>query len=64
MSLSTIGDSADCNDYEVVDGRDLFMLAEMWLADGLLLPGNINRRGSVDFSDYAELAENWLAGVQ
>jgi beta propeller repeat protein len=63
MSLSTTGNSADCNSDAVVDARDLLLLTRTWLTDDMLSPENVNHNGLVDFLDYAELAENWLAHI-
>ena len=60
MSLSTAGNKADFNNDGFVDGEDLALFVDMWLVDDLLLPENINRKDSINFSDWAEFAGQWL----
>ena len=59
MSLSTAGNKADLNNNGFVDGEDLALLVEMWLVEDILLPGDINRNGLINFSDFAEFAGQW-----
>lgn len=56
MSESTVGSAADCNNDDAVDGFDLLMVVSRWLDDELLIPEDIDRNGTVDFYDYAEMA--------
>jgi hypothetical protein len=60
MSLSGEGSGADYNNDDAVDGRDVRMLADKWLAQAVLLAEDINRDGRVDFLDFAEFALQWL----
>ena len=60
MSLSTVGNIADFNADDVVDAKDLIMLADMWLEEDVLLAEDINRDGVVNLPDLAILAEQWL----
>lgn len=38
---------------------DLLMLLEQWLISDMCVAKDINRNGSVRFSDYVELLKNW-----
>jgi hypothetical protein len=63
MSLSEVGNAADCNNDGSVDARDLLILSASWLAQEPLLAEDINRDGSVDnsdFADFAALVSDWL----
>jgi len=60
MSLSDGGSVADFNSDDVVDWQDLRRLGDVWLAEAVLLAEDISRDGLLDFSDFAELAKNWL----
>jgi hypothetical protein len=44
----------------IVDAKDLIVLAEHITDAGDVIVGDINYDGVVDFSDLAELAQNWL----
>ncbi len=59
MSLSNLGNKADLNNDGFVNRKDLALIVDMWLADDLLLSGNINRNGLVNFSDWSEFAGQW-----
>jgi hypothetical protein len=60
MSLSAAGNIADFNHDDTVNLSDLLMLADMWLAEEVLLAEDVNRDGSVDFADFTLLASHWL----
>jgi hypothetical protein len=60
MSLSTVGNIADFNKDDAVDGQDVLMLADIWLKEDALLAEDVNRDGIVSFPDFAVLAKNWL----
>jgi hypothetical protein len=62
MSLSAAGNIADFNHDDAINLNDLAMLADMWLAEAVLLSQDINRDGLVDFADFALLAGHWLEG--
>ena len=38
---------------------DLLMVLLRWLDEGLLMPEDIDRNGTVDFYDYAQMADGW-----
>jgi predicted outer membrane repeat protein/parallel beta-helix repeat protein len=59
MSLSNLGNRADLNNDGFVNGKDLGLFVNMWLADDLLLSEDINRNGLVNFSDWSEFAGQW-----
>jgi len=63
MSLSTVGSIADLDHDDAVDGNDLAVLADMWLAQGVLLATDLNHDAAVDFRDFARLAANWRIDV-
>ena len=63
MSLSVVGNIADFDRDDAVDGNDLLALAGMWLAQGVLLAEDIDRDGVVNFRDLAKLAANWRTDV-
>lgn len=60
MSLSTLGNKADLNNTDSVDGQDLALLLQKWLAQEILLSEDINRNGIVNLADLAELTTHWL----
>lgn len=59
MSLSVAGNIADFDHNDTVDANDLAVLADMWLAKGVLLPTDLNHDAAVNFRDFAKLAANW-----
>jgi hypothetical protein len=63
MSLCPVGDPADCSNDGTVDLEDLFMLADRWSVQGILLAEDVNRDGIVDFADFAIMASHWLQTV-
>jgi hypothetical protein len=62
MSLSTVGNVADFNADDAVDGQDLGIFTDMWLTEDVLLAEDTNRDGLVNLLDLAMLAEQWLWG--
>ncbi len=63
MSLSVVGNIADLDHNDAVDGNDLLGLAAMWLAQGVLLAEDLNHDGLVNFGDFARLAASWRTNV-
>jgi hypothetical protein len=63
MSLSVVGNIADFDHDDAVDGNDLLVLADMWLAQGVLLAEDLNHDGVVNFRDFAKFAANWRTDV-
>jgi hypothetical protein len=63
MSLSVVGNIADFDHDDAVDGNDLLVLADMWLAQGVLLAEDLNHDGLVNFRDFAKFAANWHTDV-
>jgi hypothetical protein len=59
MSLSVVGNIADLDHNDSVDANDLLALANMWLANGVLLAEDMNHDGLVNFPDFGKLAANW-----
>ncbi len=59
MSPSTIGNAADFNNDNVVDGKDLSALSNEWLKTNLPVVVDINRDGTVNFFDFVEFGRNW-----
>lgn len=59
MSGSLDGNIADLNNSEYINYYDLMQFAESWLIEENLLKEDLNRDGSVDFSDYVIFADNW-----
>ena len=53
----SIGDMT--NDW-ILDSNDLKVFVGYWLERGECIPGDLNRSQSVDFADFALLANNWL----
>ncbi len=51
---------ADLTNDWVVDSNDLKVFVGYWLEPGECIPGDLNRSKSVNFSDFALLANNWL----
>ena len=60
MSSSAVGNKADLNNDDAVDGEDLALLGDAWLLENKLLSENINRNDSVNFFDFAEFAGQWF----
>jgi hypothetical protein len=60
MSEFGLGNPADFNNDDIVDGKDLLGLADMWLAQKNLCAEDINRNGLVNFSDFGQFALSWL----
>ena len=50
------------NDWEV-DSNDLKVFVDYWLESGECIPSDLNRSQSVDFADFALLANNWLRSI-
>ncbi len=61
MSLNiAVGNPADFNKDDSVDGLDLNLLADKWLLEEILLAEDINRNNFVDMIDVALFAQEWL----
>jgi len=63
MSLSVVGNIADLDHNDVVDANDLLVLADMWLAQGVLLQADLNYDAMVNFGDFAKFASSWRTNV-
>jgi hypothetical protein len=50
---------ADLTNDWVIDSNDLKVFVGYWLEAGVCIPGDLNRNKSVDFADFALLANNW-----
>ncbi len=59
LSLSRIGMAADFDADGVVDFKDVLDLADMWLAERVLLAEDIDRGGRVDFLDWALFVQGY-----
>ena len=59
MSTLGVGNAADCNNDGAVNAGDLFLIAEIWLRQQVLLAEDINRDNVVDLLDLAGLGRNW-----
>ena len=59
MSTLGVGKAADCNNDGAVNAGDLFLIAEIWLRQQVLLAEDINRDNVVDLLDLAGLGRNW-----
>ncbi|MHC4132435.1 MAG: BsuPI-related putative proteinase inhibitor [Planctomycetota bacterium] len=51
---------ADLTNNWIVDVNDLDVFVNYWLDNAQCLPGDLDRSGSVNFSDFAIFADNWL----
>jgi hypothetical protein len=60
LSESPADNMADLNNDDAIDPRDLLILADMWLTQGVPATEDINRDGSVNFPDVVVLAQSWL----
>ncbi len=60
MSSSNAGNIADLNQDNAVEFGDLDLFSGRWLFDQSLLPEDMDRNGTVDLSDYAFFARQWL----
>jgi len=60
MSLSGEGNVADFNNDDVVNIKDLAILAEVWLVEDVLLAPDISRNGLVNLADLAHFAQYWF----
>ncbi|MHC4556567.1 MAG: DUF3160 domain-containing protein [Planctomycetota bacterium] len=63
MSLSNVGDKADLNNDDIVNFQDFYHFADNWQKEKVLLSGDFDFNGAVDFNDLAILAGNWLNGA-
>lgn len=63
MSLSVVGSIADLDRNDTVDANDLAVLADMWLAQGVLLQTDLNYDAVVNFRDFAKFASSWRSDV-
>ncbi|MHC4558856.1 MAG: right-handed parallel beta-helix repeat-containing protein [Planctomycetota bacterium] len=63
MSTSDAGNIADLNADNSVNFRDYAGLVGIWQVEGLLIPQDLDRDGTVGYNDLAILADNWLAVV-
>jgi len=59
LSLSALGIAPDFDHNGTVDPRDLQMLADAWLSQGVLQAEDIDHDGRVAVSDFARLAGSW-----
>ena len=69
MSLSDAGNIADLNPdvndaNDWVDYNDMLLLANKWLSNELTLAEDLDRNGTVDFTDYAILVNNFQPKIQ
>ncbi len=64
MSLSAAGNIADLDRNDTVDPNDLAVLADVWLAQDVLLAADLNHDATVDFRDLAKFAANWRADAR
>jgi len=64
MSLSTVGNVADLNIDNAVNGKDFANFADTWQTEQVLLPQDLDRNRTVDFSDLRVFADNWLKEFQ
>jgi hypothetical protein len=64
MSLSTVGNVADLNIDNAVNGKDFANFADTWQHEQVLLPQDLDRNRTVDFSDLGVFADNWLKEFQ
>jgi len=62
MSLSDLGLPADLDHDENVAMRDLMRFSQSWLTARNPTAGDLDRRGGVDFNDFAFLALDWRTG--
>lgn len=59
MSLSTFGLLADLDHDEIVGLGDLMLFSRNWLAVQMPAAADLDRRGGVNFRDFAVLAMDW-----
>jgi predicted outer membrane repeat protein len=59
MSSSQVGNIADLDCSGTVDDVDLWLFADKWLDQELLLAEDLNRDGMVNDCDYAIFTSNW-----
>ncbi len=62
MSLSNLGRPADLDHDEKVGPRDLMSMSKNWLTGQAPVAEDLNRKGAVDFNDFAILAMDWRTG--
>ena len=60
MSLSAMGNVADLNNDNAVNGQDFANFANAWQTEQVLLPQDFDRNGTVDLNDVGILCINWL----
>jgi hypothetical protein len=60
MSRSTIGSTANLNDDDTIDAKDLHLSTDQWLKDHILLIEDINRDGVVNLPDFVLLIDDWF----
>jgi len=62
MSLSNLGRAADLDHDEKVAERDLMRFSQDWLTTQNPTAADLDRRGAVNFNDFAILAMDWRSG--
>jgi hypothetical protein len=62
MSRSDVGRPADLDHDEKVAARDLVRFSQSWLTAQNPAAADLDRRGAVDFNDFAILAMEWRTG--
>ena len=62
MSLSELGLAADMDHDEKVGPQDVMAFAQSWLTADAPVAADLDRKGAVDFNDFAILAAQWRTG--